>query len=291
MNKKWYRYIVWVLMVWLFVSTLACAGSSPTVVPSQTPQPDRGRSLSDSEEVVTMAPHSDDSSQAGLTVINKTDIVMCYIYISLSTNTMWGADWLGEDEKVAVGRSRTFPLDPGTWDVRIEDCDENVILEKEEIVISGKHTLTVTGSAGSSGSVSGSRCGNGICENDEDVYSCDMDCGVCGDGLCTTFENPQNCPQDCGGGSSTCGNGVCENGEDVYNCDMDCGVCGDGLCTVFENAGNCPQDCGGGSSTCGNGLCENGEDVYNCDMDCGVCGDGLCTVFENAGNCPQDCDE
>ncbi|MBN1310247.1 MAG: hypothetical protein JXB30_02430 [Anaerolineae bacterium] len=291
MLGKCRRNIVWLIVVWLGVSTLACGtelDSSPTAAPTAVPQPVRSEPTVGSEELAKGAPGQAGSRQAGLTVVNNTDTEMCYIYISLSANATWGPDRLGDDETVPVGRSRTFSLSPGTWDVRIEDCSENVILEKGEIVISGNYTLTVTGSSGSSGSA-GSTCGNGICEADEDVYTCDVDCGICGDGLCTTFENEGNCPSDCGS-SGYCGDGICNAGEDVYTCDVDCGFCGDGLCTTFENAGNCPSDCGS-SGYCGDGVCNAGEDVYTCDMDCGFCGDGLCTVFENAGNCPSDCSE
>jgi hypothetical protein len=295
MFARRYRYVVWMVIAWLAVSVLACGtelDSSPIAAPTAVPRPAKGESKLGGEEGGKGAPELADSQQASLTVINDTDTEMCYIYISLSVETTWGSDWLGDDETVPVGRNRTFLLTPGTWDVRIEDCDENIILEKGEIIISGSHTLTVTGSSDSSVSLSGSSesaCGNGVCEADEDVYSCDIDCGVCGDGICTAFENPGNCPSDCGGSSSSCGDGVCDADEDVNSCDMDCGFCGDGVCTVFENAGNCPSDCGGGS--CGDGVCDADEDVYSCDMDCGVCGDGLCTVFENAGNCPSDCSE
>ncbi|WP_434300229.1 hypothetical protein [Corallococcus exiguus] len=61
-------------------------------------------------------------------------------------------------------------------------------------------------------------CGNGICEDGEDMYSC-MDCAVCGDGCCAGGERSWNCALDCG---SVCGDHFCNGGETAATCRADC---------------------------------------------------------------------
>lgn len=91
------------------------------------------------------------------------------------------------------------------------------------------------------------------------------DFGYCGDGVCGDFEDPWSCPWDCSG-SGYCGDGVCGGIEDEFNCPADCGYCGDGVCSPYENAASCPSDC----SSCGDGICNNGETTGTCPGDCGT---------------------
>jgi hypothetical protein len=129
-------------------------------------------------------------------------------------------------------------------------------------------------------------CGNGHCEEGEDVWSCPTDCSsaVCGNGICEAGETTAACGQDC-----YCGNGTCDSGENAGTCVLDCGsaVCGDGTCQPSESLALCPGDC-----FCGNGSCDQGEDESTCAQDCTadpVCGDGICNGTEDAVSCPGDC--
>ncbi|MEM2115972.1 MAG: hypothetical protein QW524_03350, partial [Candidatus Woesearchaeota archaeon] len=57
-----------------------------------------------------------------------------------------------------------------------------------------------------------SRCGNGICESNENIFTCPQDCArrtYCGDGICQPDESPFTCPQDCGV-PAYCGDGICQ---------------------------------------------------------------------------------
>lgn len=79
-------------------------------------------------------------------------------------------------------------------------------------------------------------CGNGTCEDGEDLASCAADC-------------------------NTCGNGLCDPGE-ASTCAEDC--CGDGLCSFNDGEpATCPDDC------CGDGFCDPGETPQICALDCG----------------------
>lgn len=65
-------------------------------------------------------------------------------------------------------------------------------------------------------------CGNGICENDETILSCSVDCNPCGDGECDAEigETPVTCSLDCFG--AVCGDGTCDDGESIETCPNDC---------------------------------------------------------------------
>ena len=115
-------------------------------------------------------------------------------------------------------------------------------------------------------------CGNGMCENGENLANCAGDCPqnpVCGNGICETGENSNNCLGDCPP-NPVCGNGTCESGENLANCPGDCPpnpVCGNGICETGENSANCLGDCPP-NPVCGNEICESGETLANCPGDC-----------------------
>jgi len=72
----------------------------------------------------------------------------------------------------------------------------------------------------------------------------DFDCHRCGNGVCDPDENAGTCPSDC---PAVCGDGICSPGENIGNCgDCQTSYCGDGFCDAsnFEDCGSCPDDCG-----------------------------------------------
>ncbi len=81
-------------------------------------------------------------------------------------------------------------------------------------------------------------CGNGFCEADETLKSCEKDCAICGDGVCSASETPADCPSDC----PICGDGFCDVNESNVTCRDDCPVCGDDYCSPAEKGTGCP-DC------------------------------------------------
>lgn len=82
----------------------------------------------------TLSPIGEET--ATLTVYNDTDAPVWYVYISLATNDEWGDDWLGV-EMIPVGESYTFELAEGSYDLKAEDEDHNVMATKFEEYISG----------------------------------------------------------------------------------------------------------------------------------------------------------
>jgi S1-C subfamily serine protease len=68
---------------------------------------------------------------------NQSDDVFCYVYISPTMAQNWGFDELGGEEVIEPGARRAFTLATGEYDLRIEDCEGIVLLERYEIPISG----------------------------------------------------------------------------------------------------------------------------------------------------------
>ena len=173
------------------------------------------------------------------------------------------------------------------------------------------------------------KCGNKICDSDEDATTCAKDCSnngnngsttfECGDGICADGEE-EDCPEDCvedpcGNGTCDldetfescpkdcedphCGNGTCEpeKEETFKTCSIDCpkptNYCGDGVCTQLElETKSCIADCPV-DDPCGNGKCEEEffETEESCPQDCFIpdCGDDVCSGVETHDNCPSDC--
>jgi hypothetical protein len=124
-------------------------------------------------------------------------------------------------------------------------------------------------------------CIEGTCRYEASDFTCEDKCedGACvavtdcGNGVCDENENVKNCPTDCRSREWECGNGVCEPGETAEVCPQDCRSgeqgCGDGICQGEETAANCPADCPlPDEPDCANGVCEAGESAATCPNDC-----------------------
>ncbi|MBN1121251.1 MAG: hypothetical protein JXJ17_09235 [Anaerolineae bacterium] len=85
-----------------------------------------------------------------LTIINNSGMDICYVNISPSTASDWGADWLGSDI-IPSGTSYTFWLYPDTWDMRTFDCSYTLIAERYSETISGDMEWELYETGGSSG--------------------------------------------------------------------------------------------------------------------------------------------
>ncbi len=86
----------------------------------------------------------EDVEEASLTLVNNLDIPLCYVFISPSTSTDWGADWLGNDI-IPPGGSYTFHLPAGTYDLSARDCDNNPVSEEVQgQEITGEMTWTIS---------------------------------------------------------------------------------------------------------------------------------------------------
>ncbi len=89
-----------------------------------------------------------------LTLVNSSGQVVCYVYISPTTDSTWGADWLGSTETIANGASRTFNVPSGSYDLRADDCSHTALSTQMATSISGSVTWTLSAVAPAPGSPS-----------------------------------------------------------------------------------------------------------------------------------------
>jgi hypothetical protein len=88
---------------------------------------------------------SSGSVAAGTFLINnQTSGTICYAMFSPASDPNWGPDQLGSNV-ITAGSSYSWTVGLGVWDVKLEDCDHNALLERRSVDIQGAGTiLTVT---------------------------------------------------------------------------------------------------------------------------------------------------
>jgi len=79
---------------------------------------------------------------------------VCFVYISPSSSSDWGNDWLGSDETVDSGDSRTFGLPSDTYDMYAEDCDGNTLDEQYDVSVTNDVDWIIGQAGGQSASAS-----------------------------------------------------------------------------------------------------------------------------------------
>ena len=79
-----------------------------------------------------------------LTASNESSIELCYIYISPSTSDSWGDDWLGEKESITIGDARIFYVEPGTYDLLAQNCDDEDVVTETEIELDSDTEWTIS---------------------------------------------------------------------------------------------------------------------------------------------------
>ncbi|MBK8170271.1 MAG: hypothetical protein IPK60_07975 [Sandaracinaceae bacterium] len=77
------------------------------------------------------------SGSSAIVVANQSSNTICYIHISPSSDSNWGPDRLGATETVGPGASRGWSVDPGNWDIQLQDCQHNELLEQRDVTVAG----------------------------------------------------------------------------------------------------------------------------------------------------------
>lgn len=73
-----------------------------------------------------------------LVVRNNSSTKICYINVSSASETQWGPDQLGAQETLDPGGTKGWNLSSaGDWDVRLQDCQQNTLIERRISVGSG----------------------------------------------------------------------------------------------------------------------------------------------------------
>ena len=77
-----------------------------------------------------------------LTVTNNSGRTVCSLYVAPQETTEWGEERLGT-EVLDTGESYGIELPDGTYRVRANDCDSNLIAEYSDFEVDGATTLRV----------------------------------------------------------------------------------------------------------------------------------------------------
>jgi hypothetical protein len=60
-----------------------------------------------------------------LRLVNHSGTTICFVQMSPTTQSNWGADWLGSSETISDGSSRSFQLPTGVrYDIRLSACPD-----------------------------------------------------------------------------------------------------------------------------------------------------------------------
>ncbi len=78
-----------------------------------------------------------------LYVDNTSDSEVCYVFISASAGDEWGDDWMGSNETIMTGMTRIFYVRPGTYDMMVRDCNDELLAEQYEVDLSSDKTWTL----------------------------------------------------------------------------------------------------------------------------------------------------
>lgn len=101
----------------------------------------------------TLTPGGGQPSPGGattVTLINQLSLPVCFVFMSSSTNTSWGSDWLDASEVIQPGASRGFAV-PTTepYDLQARDCNQNIIDERYNVHIPASgYTWMLSGTSG-----------------------------------------------------------------------------------------------------------------------------------------------
>lgn len=80
-----------------------------------------------------------------LRITNASNATVCFVNFSLTTETYWRSDRLGPSETIAPGATRSFEVEPGVYDIRLLNCDQQELAVQTGIAISGIYEFRLTG--------------------------------------------------------------------------------------------------------------------------------------------------
>jgi hypothetical protein len=84
------------------------------------------------------------NANAEFLVVNESAYTICYVNFSPTTDSMWGPDRLGAQEVIAPGQSRGWAVPADTYDFRLLDCNQQVLMERRGEPIGSGQRRTVT---------------------------------------------------------------------------------------------------------------------------------------------------
>jgi S1-C subfamily serine protease len=78
------------------------------------------------------------------TVVNESSRPICYAFMSPSGAQNWGEDDLEAEEIIEPGASRTWVIPAATYDLLVEDCDQQTLAEEYDLDLTQGQVYTVT---------------------------------------------------------------------------------------------------------------------------------------------------
>jgi len=75
-------------------------------------------------------------------IVNQSDRSICYVMLSPTLALNWGPDDLGDTEIIGPDESRIFDVPAGDYDLRLMDCDFNILTEQYDLVLDGDGGFT-----------------------------------------------------------------------------------------------------------------------------------------------------
>jgi hypothetical protein len=127
------RSLLLSLAVLILLTSLACSALSG------------GSDDNGDPDVKVTDPPVSSSGDIDVTIANRSPDEICYVLISLSADDSWGDDWLGDNDTIMPGDTQVFSLDSGTYDVRVESCDEASMATAWEV---SRDTTVTAGASG-----------------------------------------------------------------------------------------------------------------------------------------------
>ena len=89
----------------------------------------------------TSGSNSSGGGGPALVIQNHSSQAICFVYFSPSSQGSWGDDRLGASETIAAGTSRGWNVPSDSYDVKLEDCGHNVLLDRRGIGVAGDGVL------------------------------------------------------------------------------------------------------------------------------------------------------
>ncbi len=78
-----------------------------------------------------------------ITIENRTEIEICFVFIAPTINEEWGEDQLGGVESILPEKQRIFYIPTGDYDLRAENCDQEAISEVFDFSVNSPSTWIV----------------------------------------------------------------------------------------------------------------------------------------------------
>jgi hypothetical protein len=87
-----------------------------------------------------------DRDTPSLVVFNDSaEDTICKVYFSPTTNDSWEDNRLGLFSSLEPGQAESFEVAPDRYDIRMEDCDHNLLYEKLDIAVENAHEVHYAG--------------------------------------------------------------------------------------------------------------------------------------------------